>query len=87
MAALALLAALAAVRSPLNAGPLYGFPSGKRATTASRTSSPSAPFLAVRLDEPDKTKVVVCGPLSQPLCGTYHSCWYTNNFSFQLIAL
>ena len=35
MAALALLAALAAVRSPLNAGPLYGFPSGKRATTAS----------------------------------------------------
>ena len=26
MAALALLAALAAVRSPLNAGPLYGFP-------------------------------------------------------------
>ena len=58
MAALALLAALAAVRSPLNAGPLYGFHSGKRATTASHTSSPSAPFLAVRLDEPDKTKVV-----------------------------
>ena len=51
MAALALLAALAAVRSPLNAGPLYGFPSGKRATTASHTSSPSAPFLTVRLDE------------------------------------
>ena len=58
MAALALLAALAAVRSPLNAGPLYGFPSGKHATTASHTSSPSAPFLAVRLDEPDKTKVL-----------------------------